>query len=248
MNKRWLLIAGVGLVLLGGLALSSTILFRLFGVDVWGWWAPWRFWPILVWGLGIFLVGTPLLMWVRGRRKPGLGGMFLPGFPILTTGSLLLAASVFDAWELWAWAWPLEIIALAVGFLAFALYAKVIWLWLPAIVIGANGLLFQFCALTGWWEVWAVMWTIEPLSLGIAFLVVNVKQRSKGLLISGLILCSIGALGFMMMMLLVPLGRFWPGHWLFSLMWPLFLIIAGAGLLAWSLRHRAITSEGVEAA
>ena len=137
-------------------------------------------WPIFVWGLGIFLVGFPLLMWVRGRRKPGLGGMLLPGFPVLTTGSLLLAASVFDAWELWAWAWPLEIIALAVGFLAFALYAKVIWLWLPAIVIGANGLLFQFCALTGWWEVWAVMWTIEPLSLGIAFLVVNLKQRSNG--------------------------------------------------------------------
>ncbi len=241
MNKRWSLITGVGLVLLGVLALGSTILFRLFGVDAW--WGPWRLWPLFVWGLGAFLVGYPLLVWVRGRRKPGLGGMLLPGFPILTTGSLLLAASVFDAWELWAWAWPLEIISLALGFLAFALYAKVIWLWLPAIVIGANGLLFQFCALTGWWEVWAVMWTIEPLSLGIAFLVVNLKQRSKGLLIAGLILCGIGALGFMMMMLLVPLGGFWPGHWLFSLMWPLFLIATGAVLLAWSLRRRTMTSE-----
>jgi hypothetical protein len=35
----------------------------------------------------------------------------------------------------------------------------------------------QFCALTGLWNAWAVLWTVEPLSVGLSLLAVSAKTR-----------------------------------------------------------------------
>jgi hypothetical protein len=180
MNKQPSLLAGIILILVGILALMFNLAVPVLGLGLW--WDVWRLWPLAVVGLSAFLVLPPLF--VRGRRA--LGVLFVPGMPILTTGAILLLASVFDLWFVWEWLWPLEVLALAQGLLFAAVYTRVIWLIIPTIIIGANGLVLQFCALTGLWEVWAVLWTVEPLSVGLSLLVVSARRRRSGLFVAGL--------------------------------------------------------------
>jgi hypothetical protein len=158
MNKRFSIVASLLLMLIGALALMCNLAMFVPGARVFRW-APWRLWPLVVVCAGLFLVVPPLL--VRGRR--GLGGLFIPGVPILTSGAILLFASVFDAWRAWEWLWPLEILALAVGYLLAAIYMRVIWLLIPAAFFGVAGAPLQFCALTGWWGLWGVLWRVGVL-------------------------------------------------------------------------------------
>ena len=230
MNKRPSILVGIALTLMGILALAFNLAVPLLGLDVWRWGA-WRLWPLVVVCSGLLFVIPPVL--VRGQR--GLGGLFIPGVPVLTTGSILLFASVFDAWSAWAWLWPLEVLAVAVGFLFAAIYMQVIWLLIPAIIIGANGLLLQFCAATGLWDVWAVMWTIEPLSVGLSFLLITARRRSAGLLVAGLILCGLAGVG------LIGMTAILPGLWLVNLLGPVVLILVGLSLLIWNVVHRPTT-------
>jgi hypothetical protein len=140
---------------------------------------------------------------------------------------------VFDAWGAWEWLWPLEVLAMAAGFLFAAIYMRAIWLLLPAIVIGANGLVFQFCALTGRWELWTALWTVEPLALGLSLLVVNIKKRSVGLLIAGLILCGVAATG------LIGVSALFPGWLMINLLGPAVLILIGLVVILGGLVRRS---------
>jgi hypothetical protein len=72
-------------------------------------------------------------------------------------------------------------------------------LFIPAIILGLEALVFQFCALTGVWGWWAVQWVIEPLAVGLALLAVNVKERSSALSEAGLMLCGLAGPGFLLM-------------------------------------------------
>ena len=199
MNRRFSILMGILLILMGGLALAFTLGMPLLGISFLHF-GSWRLWPLVVVGTGLIFVVAPLLAW--GKR--GLGALFIPGVPILATGGVLLFASLLDAWGAWEWLWPVEVLAIALGFLFAAIWMRVIWLLIPAIVIGANGLVFQFCAITGFWESWAVLWAIEPLSVGLALLAVNLKARSNGLVIAGAILCAVAAFGMIGMSALFP--------------------------------------------
>jgi hypothetical protein len=234
MSKRFSILAGSVLVLTGGLAMACTLAASGLGLGVWSW-GPWRLWPLVVVCAGLCFVAPPLL--VRGKR--GLGSLFIPGVPVLTTGGILLFCSVFDAWGAWAWLWPQEVLAVALGFLFAAIGMRVTWLLIPAIVIGANGLLFQFCAFTDWWEVWAVLWTIEPLSIGLALLAANIKRRSAGLLAAGLVMCALAGLGFLESLVIVTLSAIFPVWWLWRWVGPVTLILAGLALLVWGLVRRS---------
>jgi hypothetical protein len=206
----------------------------MFGASVWMWGA-WRLWPLLVVAGGLLFVVSPLL--ARGRR--GLGGLFIPGVPILTTGAILLYASVLDAWHAWEWLWPLEILAIAMGFLLASIYMRSIWLLFPAIVVGANGALLQFCALTGLWESWAVLWPAEPLAVGLAFLIVNLRRRSRGLFIAGLIMCVIAAMG------LIGMTAVFPRWVLINALGPAVLLLVGLLMLVNNLVRRPAAPEPV---
>lgn len=232
MSKRFSILVGIMLILVGGLALAFNIVVPRLGLELWRW-GVWQLWPLVVVCSGLLFVVPPFL--VRGKR--GLGGLFIPGVPILATGAVLLYASVFHHWSAWAWLWPVEVLALALGFLFAAIYMRAIWLLLPAILIGANGLILQFCALTELWELWAVLWALEPLSIGLAFLLINIKQRSTGLLIAGLILCVVGAMGLMGM------SALFPGWWLLNLMGPAVLVLVGFVLLVWNVVRRSPSPE-----
>ncbi|MEW5868113.1 MAG: hypothetical protein AB1894_02475 [Chloroflexota bacterium] len=227
MEKRLSLLLGIGLVLCGGLALAAN----LFGPLI-GWGLGWAFslsWPMVVIGVGLAFVIPPLL-W---HERRGLGGLFIPGMPILTTGGLLLVANTFNWWDIWGLFWPLEVLALATGFMLAAFWLRVVWLAIPASIIGLTAVVLQFCALTGWWEAWAALWTVEPLALGLALLGIGILRRSGGLSLAGAMLSGFAGFAFAGMLVILF------GSWrLFSMVGPSVLILAGVVLLAWSLLRR----------
>ena len=225
MNKR-MVVVGLGLIALGMLSMVFAGVLSVLGIKLLGFGL--RFWPLLVVALGAALVAPPLR--VKGQR--GLGGLFIPGMPILATGGILLLASVFDAWGVWAWLWPLEVVALALGFLAAALYMGVVELIIPAIIIGANGVLFQFCAITGAWGWWSVLWTVEPLAIGLALLIVGVARRLPALTRVGIAWCAVAAACFLLMVTILA------GGGLLRLFPPAVLILAGMAVVGWGLLQR----------
>jgi len=231
MDKRFSAVVGVTLVVLGGLALLASLAAPVFGMHVspsWPLGTLWGFWPLLVIGLGLLFVIPPLV--ARGRR--GLGALFIPGLPVVTTGALLLFASLLGWWDVWSWLWPQEVLALALGFLFAAITMRSVGLVVPAIIIGLNGVVFQFCALTGLWEAWSVLWTIEPLSVGLALLLVGAKTRSAGPSIAGLIFCALAGMGLILMTLVLA------DWWLFSAVGAAALIGVGCLLAAWAVIGR----------
>ena len=177
------LIFGAALIAIGMLSLLGNTLLTM---------QAWRLWPLTVVIAGIALT----LPGFFGLKKRGLGSFFIPGIPLLTTGGILLFASLFDNWDVWALAWPLEVIALGLGFALAAIFMRVVGLAIPAVIIGVNGLMLAFCNLTGLWESWAILWPIEPLAIGLGLLVVGVINRSSGAKTAGMILTGIAGGGF----------------------------------------------------
>ena len=223
MNRRSLFLVGGTLILLGLLALLFMAIASALGFDLGRF--VLRLWPTVVTAAGLCFVVPPFL--ARGHR--GLGALFIPGMPILTTGGILLLASVLNVWGVWAWLWPMLLISMAMGFLFAAVYMRLIWLLIPATIIGLNGLVFQFCAISGLWHWWSVLWVIEPLSVGLSLLVIGVRKDIAGLRTAGLILCGLAAALFMLMLIVLgawlPLGLIGPG----------LLILAGLLAVGWGL-------------
>ena len=177
------LIFGIALVAIGAISLLGNTLLAL---------QAWRLWPVTVIIAGIALTIPGFF----GLKRRGFGSFFIPGIPVLTTGGILLFASLFDRWNVWELAWPLEVLGLAVGFALAAIFMRVAGLAIPAMIIGVNGLMLAFCNLTGLWGSWAILWPIEPLSIGLGLLIVGVVKRSSGTKLAGLILTGIAGAGF----------------------------------------------------
>ena len=239
MSKRTSLAAGIVLIVLGLSAITLTLVLPLLGIQIGSLFQLWRYWPLTVIGAGLGFVLPPLL--VRGRR--GLGGLFIPGIPVLATGGILLFTSVLDWWGAWAWLWPIEVLAVAAGLAVAGAYMRVIWLLIPAIIIGANGLLFQFCAVTGLWELWAVMWAIEPFSVGFALLLIGGVKRRPGLLTAGAILCGIGGVALLGMSAILSATWLAGWGWLIRSVVAGVLVLAGVLLTIWSLSRRTVTAK-----
>ena len=235
MGKQRNLVVGAALVLVGLVSLSCSAMSMLLGLDMFSF--IWRLWPVIVLLLGLLLVAAPLL----AHNKRGLGALFIPGMLVLTIGGMLLFGSLFDAWGVWATFWPMILISLATGFLFAAAYTRISGMLIPAIILGLNGLVFQFCALTGLWEWWSVLWAIEPLSVGLALLAVGMLGRQSGLITAGLIVSGIGAGGFLLMITI--LGDWWP----LRLVGPTFIILAGLALLGWgTIRQHILPRSATE--
>jgi hypothetical protein len=182
-SERWLsLFFGLALVALGAFSLLANTLLRT---------GAWRLWPLVVVISGITLMVPGFF----GFKRRGFGAFFIPGFPLLTTGGILLVASLLGWWGIWALLWPLEVIALALGFAFAAVFMRVAGLAIPALVVGFNGLILAFCNLTGLWGAWAVLWPLELLAAGLGLLVVGYAYRSTGAKTAGLILTGIASAG-----------------------------------------------------
>ena len=236
MNKQTSAAMGVVLIALGLLTMAFTLGLPVLGLSMWNVFQPWRLWPLTVVSVGLGFVLPPVLF----RQKRGLGGLYIPGMPILATGGILFFASALDWWGAWEWLWPVEVLSVAAGFVLASIHLRVIWLMIPAIVIGANGLLFQFCAITGLWDVWALMWTIEPLSVGLSLLIIGARKRSSGLMTAGILLCGIGGVGLVGMAAILSLS--WIAAWLWVLRFvvPTILVLTGTLLILWSIARNTV--------
>jgi hypothetical protein len=225
MNRLFSIVAGLMLIALGGLTLLSNMAVTVFGIDV-ARLVGGLVWSPLVIGLGLLLVMTPLLT----RGHPALGGLFIPGMPVLATGVVMLLAAVLPGWHVWARLWPLLVLALAAGFIALALYQRNAWIVIPAIYIGLNGLVLQFCALTGWWASWAALWTVEPLAVGLTLLLTAAKTRSTATFVVGVVFCALSGAALATMMALVSgVGR------LAGMFSAASLIFVGLAIIGWNL-------------
>ncbi len=228
MQKKASLLVGLTLIVLGMLALAANLLIRANGI---GFLLGFRAWPIIVIGAGLLFCLPPFLF--PGQR--GLSGLFIPGLPTLTTGVLLFLASVSGNWSIWAYGWPLEVISVGVGFLLMAIFLKVPWLGIPASIIGLTGLVLQFCALTGWWSSWAVLWTVEPFAIGLPLLIIGMTKKIEGVKLAGIILCGLAGLAFAGMSSLLVTSL-----WITRLIGPAIVLGLGVLLVFLALRKPAV--------
>ncbi len=224
MQKQASLLFGLTLIVLGVLALAGNMYMQNV-LD-----GDFRAWPLFVVGAGLLFCIAPLLF----RHVRGLAGLYIPGIPVFVTGGLLYAASIGNNWGLWGQWWPLEVIALGLGFLLAAIFLQVIWLIIPAFVVGLTGLALLFCALTGQWEAWAVLWTVVPLSVGLPLLIIGVLKRLDGVKLAGLILTGIAGILFAALSTLLAnvglVGR---------LAGPVMIIVLGGLMILSALGRRA---------
>jgi hypothetical protein len=189
MQKKASVLIGVTLILLGVLALAGNLLIRSAGSGIV---QGLRAWPIFVVGAGLLFCIPPFLF----PQQPGLSGLFVPGIPTLTTGVLLFIASVTGTWSIWAILWPLEVLSAAAAFVLMAVFLKVPWLMIPASILGFTGMVLQFCAVTGWWSSWAVLWTVEPFAVGLPLLLIGIARKIEGVKLAGIILCGLAGVAF----------------------------------------------------
>ncbi len=231
MNRRFNILLGSTLILVGLFAFFVALGGPLLRLPL----APgtWRLWPLLIIVPGVVFVIAPVL---DGERR-WLGSLCIPGAPLLISGGLLLYASLTADWTIWAGGWPALVWGLGLGFLCAAFTMRVIWLLIPALILIANGIAFQYCALTGNWQSWVALWTIEPLSVGVALLLIYLRRRYSGLLIAGLILCGVAILSLIAMTVLFP-------EWLLlNLLGPVLLLGLGAALLLASFTEKKSIAE-----
>ncbi len=185
-DRTIFLVIGLGLIGIGALSFAGNMILQM---------EAWRLWPIVVilFGLGLTAPG----LW--GFKRRGLGSFFIPGIPVLTTGIILLVASLLNRPGVWAAAWPFEVTGLAFGFVLAAIFMRLPALAIPAFILGANGILLVFCNLTGLWQAWVLLWPIEPLSVGLGLLVLAFFKKSSGTRVAAVVLFFVAGAGFFAM-------------------------------------------------
>jgi hypothetical protein len=221
------LIAGSILIALGVLAMFIT----MSGIDLWTF--SWRWWPTVIIAVGALIALLPIFI-----RKRWMGLLFIIAAPIIASGILLLMSMTSGQWFLWARWWPIEVLSVALGFLLAAIYAREAWLLVPAIVIGVNGGLFLFNMWYGQWGLWKVLWILQPLSLGLALLLVGVIKHSGVTLGFGIALCG---LSIFFSALMTPIFR--DTAQLTGSLGALTLVAMGGALLLWNVRRKPPTPE-----
>jgi hypothetical protein len=183
---------GTTLIAVGVLFLGINLVFATTGVRFW------ETWPLAIVVPGLMFLLVPVFF----RRERWTGVFLIPAMPILTTGMILAAASVSGAWQIWGWAWPLEVLSVAAGLLLAALATRIPWLAVPAIIVGANGLILEFCAVTGAWDAWVWMWGLEIVAVGLTVLTVGWIARNLPTRIVGWSFIGAGGLASAAMMAL----------------------------------------------
>jgi hypothetical protein len=227
MQKKASLLFGVTLIILALLALAGNLLWDASGIDLLT--SGFRTWPLAVVGAGLLFCIPPFLF----RDHKGLAGLFIPGIPVLVTGGMLFAASTTGNWSLWGTWWALEVIALAVGFVLAAIFLRVVWLTIPASIIGFTGLVLLFCSITGLWISWAVLWTVIPFSVGLPLLVIGLFQKNEGVKLAGLIVTGFAGLAFTAMSALIVTSS-----WLTKVAGPAVILLLGLFMVISSVLNK----------
>jgi hypothetical protein len=131
----------------------------------------------------------------------------------------------------WEEIWPLFMICGGLLFwISWIANRRDTGLLMPGTILITYGLLFEFCALHGWY--WMDdLWPVFILGVGLGFFSIYLfGQRDKGNLVAGLILTGISLV-------------FFAGINGFRLFWPLVLILIGIFLLIKYTRNRPSEAE-----
>jgi hypothetical protein len=216
------LIAGVTLLTIGVIALAGNVFLAT---------KAWKLWPVMIVLAGVGLTIPGFL----GISRRGYGSFFIPGIPVLTTGGILLYASLTNHWNVWAVAWTLEILAFALGFALAAIFMRVPGLAIPAFIVGINGAMLAFCAVTGLWQSWAIMWPIEFLSVGLGLLILGIANHSEGVKTAASVLFTIAGGGFFITAFMSTFNN----NAILRFAVPVMLLVTGVLLTATFLLHRS---------
>ena len=196
----------------------------------------WRMWALLPLALGAIMMITPFIY----RENRGLGGMFIPGAILTLNGLMLTASSLFDWWSLWSWAWPLQFLGLAVGFIMAGWRLRVPDLLIPASIFLTNWLLFQVSALTGWWHLWAYFWPLELAGIAAGLLLTGAIKNSRSMRRGGLVVAQVAAVSLFIMLLFGATAYL-------ALSTGVLLTGTGLILLGWNLVGRGRLPAGLAA-
>jgi len=227
MQKKTSLLFGVTLIVLALLGLAGNLIVQATGNALT---LGFNTWPLAVIGAGLLFCVPPFVF----HKQRGLSGLFIPGLPTLTTGVLLFLASTTGNWHLWATWWPLEVISVGLAFLLMAIFMRIVWLTIPASIIGFTGFILLFCALTGLWASWAVLWTVVLFAVGLPLFLIGLFKKIEGVKLGGLILVGIAGLAFAAMSALISSTSM-----AVRLIGPIFVLVLGAFLVITALVNRS---------
>lgn len=139
----------------------------------------------------------------------------------------------------WHNLWPLLLLLVGLAFwlplvIWWSRRAELAGLAVPASLFTVNGLILLYTAVTGRWGHWGFLWALEPMALGLSFLILYyLTGRPKGLGVVGAVFIGVGGFFFFVF------GSAFSA--LADLIAPVFLIALGLVLL---MRGRLFRSEG----
>jgi serine/threonine protein kinase len=83
---------------------------------------------------------------------------------IVAAGNLvaIFISGVFNNWSTYRIGWPMELFLVSASLFFIMALCKSIWLFIPAGILLANGILMAYSSLTGNWQQWAFLWVLEP--------------------------------------------------------------------------------------
>lgn len=99
---------------------------------------------------------------------------------LATVGNLVvvLFAGVTGWWGAFGRGWPFELLLVGLGLLLIMETIGSIWLLIPTGIILGNGFLFAFYAVTDLWNLWGILWPLEPLLIiGTVFATIRLADR-----------------------------------------------------------------------
>ncbi|MCI0690665.1 hypothetical protein L0337_01515 [candidate division KSB1 bacterium] len=131
------------------------------------------------------------------------------GVLLIVFGALFLAANLLEI--RWRDLWPALFFAgAAINFAIFLGNRSNYGVLMPATILLTYGVLFQYCALAGWWHM-SELWPAFILGPGLGLLMMyRFGKRESGLLIPAFILIGLSAVFFVAFGPLRSYSRYWP--------------------------------------
>lgn len=98
---------------------------------------------------------------------------------IIVGNMVMLWASGIFGWDVFGRTWPMELVLVGILFFSLMVETHNTWLIIPGGMIMGNGFILAYCALTGRWSDWAILWPLEPLLVAGSIIAPFWVQKNK---------------------------------------------------------------------
>jgi len=152
-------------------------------------------------------------------------GTVYVGILLIAAGFLFLVAEMTGRWIGWGAIWPFLVLLVGAAFwlpifIWWDRHEELAGLAIPGTIVAVNGLILLFQNITGLWETWSYLWTMEPVAVALGLLALYILgKRDRGLLVAASIVGGIGLTFF-----LIFATAFSP---FFRILGPVVVILAG---------------------